>query len=353
VHQLKPFFLLLYIFFEDVPPAVRPFLRARVCRYLPKKFEQMEFNFGIDGEIGAWGYSKSYVRGELNKYKNKPVTVRINSLGGSVDHGLAIAAQFANHGNVTAVLVGCVASAATIASLGAKRIIMDANGMYLAHQVSCWVDSWGQMNADEIEAEIKKLEKTKAENQKFDFVLGRMYAKRCGKDPNDIAQLMKAGQWMTADDVLKLGLIDEIQELGDTKADLTEKLNAMKLPPLPLKNNKWLNRLFSTSKSTTMNKNYSQVTALLHVDAVTIDGGKASLSEEQVGAIDAELLRLNDAHAAAQKECDQHKARIKELEEQIANLQKAPGADTNAHVDEQEDKELTPEAMFNEIKSLI
>ncbi len=314
----------------------------------------MEFNFGIDGEIGTWGYSKSYVRNELNKYKGKPVTVRINSLGGSVDHGLAIAAQFASHGNVTAVLVGCVASAATIASLGAKKIIMDANGMYLAHQVSCWVDCWGQLNADEIEAEIEKLTKTKEENQKFDLVLGRMYAKRCGKDANDVAKLMKAGQWMTAEEALKLGVIDEIQELGETKADLTEKLNAMKLPPLPLRNNKWLNRLFgATPKTTTMNKNYSQVTALLKVNAVAIDGGNATLSEEQLGAIDSELLRLNEEQANAKKECEAHKAKITELEAQIANLLKTPGADTVAHATETVQDDLTAEKMFNEIKSLI
>ena len=52
----------------------------------------------------------------------KPANVRISSLGGAVDDGLDIRQQFVDHGNVTAYLYGLVASSATIAALGAKKV---------------------------------------------------------------------------------------------------------------------------------------------------------------------------------------------------------------------------------------
>jgi len=45
------------------------------------------------------------------------IEVHISSLGGSVDHAVAIHDRFSSHGNVTAILTGMVASAATILAL--------------------------------------------------------------------------------------------------------------------------------------------------------------------------------------------------------------------------------------------
>lgn len=338
---------------------MRPFfVPARAIIFAEKTEMNMIFNFGIDGEIGPWGYSKGYVRSELNKYKGKPVTVRINSLGGSVDHGLAIAAQFKEHGDVTAVLVGCVASAATVASLGAKKIIMDANGMYLAHKVSNWVEIWGQMNADQMEAKIKELQASKKNNEQFDLVLGRMYAKKCGKEVKDVVELMKAETWLTADEALRLGVVDEVQELGDGKiADINDRLNAMKLPPLPGANKTWIRRLCgifteqNQNNTTNMNEKFKHVANLLK--DVTIADGKATITEEQVGAINGELERLNGVIADRQKEQETLQNKIKELEDQVKNLQSAPGAVTAPTVTDEGNEELSPADMFNEIKSLI
>lgn len=64
----------------------------------------MEYNLSIDSHIGPWGYSKNYIRSQMSGFKNKPVNVRISSLGGSVDDALDIRQQFLDHGNVTCYL---------------------------------------------------------------------------------------------------------------------------------------------------------------------------------------------------------------------------------------------------------
>ena len=74
----------------------------------------MDYSISIDSHIGPWGYSKNYIRSQMSGLKNKPVNVRVSSLGGSVDDALDIRQQFLDHGNVTCYLYGYVASAATI-----------------------------------------------------------------------------------------------------------------------------------------------------------------------------------------------------------------------------------------------
>ena len=126
----------------------------------------MTYNINIDDYIGRWGYSKQYIRNQLAGLKGKPVNVRISSLGGSVEHGLDIRQQFLDHGEVTAYLYGLVASSATIAALGAKKVCISKYCMFLVHKVSNWVDAWGQMNADQIQqlidfsgSEVQQLQK--------------------------------------------------------------------------------------------------------------------------------------------------------------------------------------------------
>ena len=130
----------------------------------------MTYNLNIDDYIGRWGYSKQYVRNQLAGLKGKPVNVRISSLGGAVDDGLDIRQQFVDHGNVTAYLYGLVASSATIAALGAKKVCISRYCLFLVHKVSNWVDAWGQYNADQIQQLIDELKENKLQNDKFDPV---------------------------------------------------------------------------------------------------------------------------------------------------------------------------------------
>lgn len=192
-----------------------------------------KYNIDIDSIIGPWGYSKHYVKQKLNECKDQEVKVRMNSFGGSLDHGLDMMNQFKEHGKVTVYLCGFNASAATVASLGAKKIMMDKNGFYLVHKVSNWVGEWGQMNADEMDAAIERLEKNKQENQKIDLVMARIYSDKTGKSIDDILDVLTKGTWITADDALEYGFVDELFNYGEKMnftPEMQEKFNAFGLP---------------------------------------------------------------------------------------------------------------------------
>ncbi|TSA33877.1 MAG: Clp protease ClpP [Porphyromonadaceae bacterium] len=193
----------------------------------------------IDGFIGNWGYSKSYVKNFLAEAGKSPVTVRVSSLGGDVDHAIAIYDQFAEHGEVTIHLSAFNASAATLITLSAKRILMNSNGFYLIHKALNWVDAWGNMNEDDIDALILSLEAEKKMLEKVTLVLAKMYSKRTGKTTSEILNLMKQETWLTAEEALAWGFIDEIKEpatkenlLSNTKMVIMLNYSDLPLPVL-------------------------------------------------------------------------------------------------------------------------
>lgn len=92
------------------------------------------YHISLKGYVGGYDFDRSTVDSELAKNEGKTVNVLIDSLGGSLATGLSISAAFKNHGNVYVHFVGLNASAATIASLGAAHISIDAGAMYLVHK---------------------------------------------------------------------------------------------------------------------------------------------------------------------------------------------------------------------------
>lgn len=176
---------------------------------------KMTYNLSIDGYIGPWGYTDAYVRETLEACSGKPVDVKIASLGGDVGEALAMRRSFADHGDVTAHICGMTASAATIVALGAKRVLMDADALFLVHKCSSPVFLFDYFNADEMAEIISSIGKDKRDNETIDRVISTIYGKRTGKSVEDVLALMKEERWLTAQEALEFGFIDGIEEIGE------------------------------------------------------------------------------------------------------------------------------------------
>lgn len=309
---------------------------------------KVTYNIDIDGYIGQYYYSKSFVRNELAKHNGKPVNVRINSLGGSLDHGLDIAERFKDHGDVHAHLFGMNASAATVATLKCKKVSMSANGLYLIHKVMNWVDIWGQLNADELEAEIQKLKKNKEENDKIDLMIAQMYANKTGREASEMLKIMKVGGWLTADEALNYGFIDEILP-ENTKVNLKEvedKFNAFGLPTNVIGKNNFFSNI---NNSTPMKTQPAKVNEILNVSQLESTDEGVFFNEEQIHLIDNRVTELENSVSQANTERDNAIAAqqtaeqgltaangtiterdntIAALNTQIENLKKGPGTTT-------------------------
>lgn len=344
----------------------------------------MEYNLSIDSHIGPWGYSKNFIRNQMSGLKNKPVNVRVSSLGGSVDDALDIRQQFIDHGNVTCYLYGYVASAATILATGAKKTCMSQYAFYLIHKVSNWIDAWGNYNADQIQKLIDDLKANKFENDKMDLVLANLYANKCKKKVDEILPILKEGRWLTAKEALEYGFVDEIIEDG-TKLNFDDamktRFNMFHLPELPAPDKKaetkddeapnWFNNFVNkflkpqntettqaqnktqiNSTQKFMKKDYQKVNSILKLDGMEFDkDGKVTLTEDQVKAI-------NDHIANIEKESSDKDNEISDLKTQNENLKKNDGDDTT-HIngDEGDDDDITKlnsaNEMFNNVKDLL
>lgn len=194
------------------------------------------YDIEIDSYIG-YPISKKYIREELARCGNRPVTVRINSYGGDVCTALDIRQQFLDHGDVTCYVFGMTASAATILATGAKKLCMGRHAFMLLHQCSMLVDKLDRLNADELESMIEELKKTCTDLHKLDMCAASLYAKRAGCEPEKMHKVMVDAQWLNADECLALGLVDAIDEEEDEPVQMTaavqRRFAACGLPALP------------------------------------------------------------------------------------------------------------------------
>lgn len=346
----------------------------------------MDYQIIIDDYIGDWwlGTDKQSIRRQLARHKDEHVDVKISSLGGSLDDGLDIRQQFIDHGDVTAHLHGFVASAATVLAMGAKRIVMGKYALFLVHQCSNEVFEWGQMNATELQTLIDRLQKNKEDNEKIDGVLAAMYASRCKNHSQDeLLDLLKESKWLTAQEALDWGFIDEIKdddEAPEMTNALARKFNAAGLPLTGLEiqpdstafgfhtileslkaikdmltpKNKLAACDDTSTKLVIMDKKFTNVASLLNLEAIAITDGSATLTDEQLQAIENRLNALESQHSDDADTIAERDNTIDNLEQQVKNLQAAP-ADETSKVDEADtdNQPRNSKDMFNSIKDLI
>lgn len=150
---------------------------------------------GIGGEVTA-----SRVAGALSAIGEKPVTVLVNSPGGSYFDGIAIFNLLRGHGKpVTAQVVGVAASAASLICMAASRIEMARNASMMIH------DPWGIVAGNSV-----ALEKAAAFLRKVAEVSAATYARRTGRALDHVKQLQAAETWMTAGEAISLGFADAL-----------------------------------------------------------------------------------------------------------------------------------------------
>lgn len=309
------------------------------------------YNLYLKGYVGDWNFSADMVSAVLDKRKDNEVCVLIDSLGGRVDTALTISSLFRIHGNVRCHYVGMNASAATIASMGAKHVSIDANALFLVHKCMSVVFEWDYMNADELAAHIAQLEKLKKDNDTIDACIAGMYASRCKKSKEDLLALMKEGAWLTARQALEWGFVDEITddpedtapEITDVVADYLAK-EGIPMPPLQAKKGSLLERLMNlftsnqkpaapaekpeTAQNTLkMHKPLTSLAALLGA-AVAVADGKITLTSGQAESIEDALAGHDMAVAALNAKITEKDGRIAALEAKVSDLLKEPAEDT-------------------------
>ena len=341
----------------------------------------MKYQFVISGIIGQeydwWtgqrGTTTRMVREFLEKHPDEEVDIAICSPGGRVDQGLEIYDAFVNHGKVNAHVIGMTASAATFLTMGAKHVDMVEGSLMLIHNASNTVFEWGSANKEELDRIIEKYQKMRKDLDTIDKVIGSIYAKKTGKSLEECMKKMTSAAWLSPQDCLDFGLIDEIRKDPEETQNVVNNrqsyLNLNKEYGLPSfaaaaaspaspateegptssliqKTVEAVRSMFhnkSAQKNKQMIKIFKNVMDLLKVDGFNpANDDSVSVTQDQMKTIDDRLGEQAAKIAELQKSFDEQKANLdkanadltkaqdelKKANETIENLKKAPGEES-------------------------
>ena len=151
------------------------------------------------GAVGAEITDES-IRRDLNRARSGPVQLRINSGGGDVFQGNAIASLLKDYaGRIEAVVDGLAASAASYIAMAANRVIMAQGSFIMIHEPS--VSAVGTFE------EIRSLSAT-LEKIRDDYAA--VYSRRSGQPLEEVRGMMARETWFSAAEAVELGFADEI-----------------------------------------------------------------------------------------------------------------------------------------------
>jgi ATP-dependent Clp protease protease subunit len=130
------------------------------------------------------------------------INVRINSDGGNVFEGITIYNTLVRNGaKIIVDIDGVAASIASIVAMSGSTIRMGNNAMFMVHNP--WMIADGE--ASDFREKADLLDKVRDQ-------LITTYVSRSKIDADTISDLMHAETWMSAQEALDYGLIDEITE---------------------------------------------------------------------------------------------------------------------------------------------
>ena len=159
----------------------------------------------------------------LDELSPKPLDIRIDSAGGDVYEGFAIASAIQRYEGDTHVYIdGMAASAASYIALMADYVTMNDYAMIMIH--NAWTLTIG--NRDELRDTADRLEA-------LDSTIAGIIAARSALDLDEVKAAMSAETWYTGDDALAAGMCDEVIETEQRMAACIDRSMAEHFKNIP------------------------------------------------------------------------------------------------------------------------
>ncbi len=160
--------------------------------------------------IGSGSLSSSYIQGQLEAAAGQDVEVHISSVGGSAFDAIAIYDLLKKYeGNVTTYVDALAASAASIVAMGGKTVVMSKYALLMIHKPM--VGTGG--NADELLKDVQMLNIVQSR-------LAQIYMDKTGLDGVTVNSLINSVTWLSADQALDLGFIDQVEDYSTVPIDI-------------------------------------------------------------------------------------------------------------------------------------
>lgn len=132
---------------------------------------------------------------------NSDIVLEVNSNGGLVTVGSEIYTALRNYkGKVTAEITGMAASAASVAVMGADKVIMSPTAQMMVHKA---LFNWVSGNSDDLDKASNALKSS-------DKAIVNAYVAKTGLSEDEIMDLMRNETFMSAQDAVEKGFADEV-----------------------------------------------------------------------------------------------------------------------------------------------
>jgi ATP-dependent Clp protease protease subunit len=190
-------------------------------RSAPRHYEVVKAKAGAEGEaeiflydtIGYdwWndsGVTAKQFRADLRALGDKTLNLRINSPGGDVMEGRAMAAALAEYpGKVIVHVEGLAASAASFLAMHGDEVVMTEGAFVMIH--NGWTVTIGDRHDHIDQAGLLA---------KVDGAIVNDYLLRAKVDADQLSAWMDKETWFTAQEALDAGLVDRIAESRSERA---------------------------------------------------------------------------------------------------------------------------------------
>ena len=190
--------------FIDLPDRI-PGIRAQAREFRPwyriTNQAADEAEVMLYDEVGGWlGATADDFINDLRDITAPNILLRVNSPGGSVTEGIAIANALRSHpANVTVQVDGIAASIASVIAMAGDHVRMMPNALLMVHEASgvCAGDAAEMIKMAEI-------------LDKISGNIASAYATRAGGTVDEWRQVMRNETWYTAEEAVAAGLADEV-----------------------------------------------------------------------------------------------------------------------------------------------
>lgn len=174
----------------------------------------------IYGAIG-WDVNALDVVGAVSQARGQELSVRVNSPGGYVWEGLAIANAIKAHGNVSTTVDALAASMGSVIFLAGKRRTMTEGSRLMIHNPA----SFAAGAASDLRKEASVLDGIAAD-------MATLYSEATGGKVSveDAAAMMEAETWLTPDQAVELGFAHSIQGKATAFAKIPETIKYRNAP---------------------------------------------------------------------------------------------------------------------------
>ena len=248
----------------------------------------------IFDEIGTFGLTAQSFIEEIKSYKDTPMSLHINCVGGDVFEGMAIYNVLKKRTARTTVYIeGIAASMGSVIALAGDEVIMAEDSLFMIH------NAWGGAMG-----EATEIRKTAALLDKISGEIADIYTKKTNLPYNRVKEMMDEETWLSADEAFNLGFIDSISDAIKVAAkydvskfkNITDKEIQNKLS-VNLKSKKmteelknWFNAKVEEIIAKVKSSDKSETADVKEVEVIMADDKEVS---EKLSGFEAKVTELN------------------------------------------------------------